>query len=177
MSTDHEQTPRKLVYLRDHAPRPRARALRPERRPSPPAHPELASEAAWLGRLLLTVSGMIAIYWLLILSGALDMEGDAGGNWSVSRLFAHVYVVGTAALAARQLLNGAARAPLLVAFAASSLIVVAVEGLAHLLINTDLSRISLAARTDILARTAMLVVGVWAGSYALRADRRSAAGG
>ena len=176
MSTDHEQTPRKLVYLRDHAPRPRARAQRPERKPPTPAHPELASEAAWLGRLLLAISGMIAIYWLLVLSGALDPEVDADGNWSVSRLFAHVYVVGASVLAARQLLSGAARAALLVAFAASGLIVVAIEGLAHLMINADLSRISLAARTDILARTAMLGVGVWAASYSLRAERRSAAG-
>jgi hypothetical protein len=175
MPTDHEQTPRKLVYLRDHAPRPRARTLRTERKPQPSAHPDLASEAAWLGRLLLTAAGSIAIYWVLILSGAIHPEGEAALNWSASRLLAHIYVAGAAAFAARQLLRGATRASLMVAFAASGLIVISLEGLAHLVINADLSRISLAGRTDILMRTAMLAIGVWAGSYALRADRRIAA--
>jgi len=164
MPTDHEQTPRKLVYLRDHAPRPRSRTLRPERKPSAASHPDLAGEAAWLGRLLLTVSGAIAIYWVLILSGAVRPEGEAAWNWTISRLLAHVYVAGAAALAARQLLRGNPRGTLLVAFAASGLIVVSIEGLA---------RISLAARTDILTRTAALALGVWASSYALRAERRS----
>jgi hypothetical protein len=172
MPTDHEQTPRKLVYLRDHAPRPRSRTLRNDRKPQVSAHPELANEAAWLGRLLLAAAGAIAIYWVLILSGAVRPEGEAAVNWTASRLLAHLYVAGTSAFAARQLLRGAMRAPLLVAFAASGLIVVALEGLAHLIFNADLSRISLAARTDLLMRTAILVVGIWACSYALRADRR-----
>lgn len=176
MPTDHEQTPRKLVYLRDHAPRPRSRTLRSDRKPQTAAHPELANEAAWLGRLLLTAAGSIAVYWVLVLSGAVHPEGEAAANWTVSRLLAHVYVAGTSAFAARQLLRGAMRAPLLVAFAASGLIVVSLEGLAHLIVNADLSRISLAARTDLLLRTAMLVVGIWASSYALRADRRGASG-
>jgi hypothetical protein len=93
----------------------------------------------------------------------------------VSRLFAHAYVAGICAFAARQLLRGNARATLLVAFASSGLILVAVEGLAHLVVSTDLSRISLAARTDILTRSAMLGLGVWAASFALRADRRPSA--
>ncbi len=70
---------------------------------------------------------------------------------------------------------GDAVRPQPVAFAASGLILVAIEGLAHLVFSTDLSRISLAARTDILTRSGMLGLGVWAASYALRADRRSAA--
>lgn len=174
MSTDHERTPHKLVYLRDHAPRPRTRNVRVERKP-PVAHPELASEAAWLGRLLLAAAGMIVIHWLLVLSGAVEVEGDASSNWTVSRLFAHAYVAGIATFAARQLLRGNARAALLVAFASSGLILVAIEGLAHLVVSTDLSRVSLAARTDILTRSAMLGLGVWAASYALRVDRRPSA--
>jgi hypothetical protein len=173
MSTDHEQTPRKLVYLRDHAPRARTRATRSERKPPAAPHPELVGEAAWLGRSLLAIAGGIAIYWVLILSGAVRAEGEAW-NWTVSRLLAHIYVAASSVLAARRLLRGSPRAPLLVAFAASSLMVVSIEGLAHLMVSADLSRISLAARTDILARTAMLVLGVWAGSYALRTERRSA---
>lgn len=148
--------------------------MRVERKP-PASHPELASEAAWLGRLLLAAAGMIVIHWLLVLSGAVEVEGDASANWTVSRLFAHAYVAGIAAFAARQLLRGNARAALLVAFASSGLILVAIEGLAHLVVNTDLSRISLAARTDILTRSAMLGLGVWAASYALRGDRRPSA--
>jgi hypothetical protein len=174
MSTEHERTPHKLVYLRDHAPRPKARSARVERKP-PVAHPELASEAAWLGRLLLAASGMILIHWLIVLSGAVDVEGDATTNWTASRLLAHAYVAAVSAFSARQLLRGNSRAALLVAFAASGLILVAMEGLAHLLVSTDLSRISLAARTDILTRSGMLGLGVWAGSYALRSDRRAAA--
>jgi hypothetical protein len=172
MATDHEQTPRKLVYLRDHAPRPRARATRPERKPPPVVHPELASEASWLGRLLMAVSGLLAIHWLLVSSGAVQAEGEVAASWSASPLFANAYVAVTAALAARQLLHGALRAPVLVALAASGMIVIAVEGLAHLVVNTDLSRISLGARVDILVRTAILAIGVWGVSYALRADRR-----
>lgn len=172
MSTDHERTPHKLVYLRDHAPRPKARSVRVERKPTAP-HPDLAGEAAWLGRLLFAASGLIVIHWLLVLSGAFDVEGDASTGWTASRLLAHAYVAGSCAFAARHLLRGNPRAALVIAFAASGLMVVAVEGLAHLVINTDLSRMSLAARTDILTRSGMLGLGVWAASYALRADRRT----
>ena len=174
MSTEHERTPHKLVYLRDHAPRPKTRSTRVDRKP-PAAHPELAGEAAWLGRMLLAASGMIVIHWLLVLSGAVEVEGDAATNWTASRLLAHAYVVAIAAFSARQLLRGNARAPLLLAFAASGLVLVSIEGLAHLVVSTDLSRISLAARTDILTRSAMLGLGIWTASYALRADRRSIA--
>lgn len=173
MSTDHEQTPRKLVYLRDHAPRARARASRTERKLPPATHPELASEAVWLGRLLMGVSGLLALQCLLVASGAAHPEAALAASWSASALLANVYVVVTTGLASRQLLHGALRAPALVALAASGMIVVAVEGLAHLVINTDLSRISLGARMDILARTAMLAIGVWSASYALRSERRA----
>lgn len=174
MSTDHERTPHKLVYLRDHAPRSRTRNVRVERR-APLAPPDLAGEAAWLGRLLFAASGLIVIHWLLVLSGAFDVEGDGSTSWTASRLLAHAYVAGTSAVAARQLLRGNARAPLTIAFAASALVIVAMEGLAHLVLNTDLSRMSLAARTDILTRSGMLGLGIWAASYTLRAERRSSA--
>lgn len=174
MSTEHERTPHKLVYLRDHAPRSKVRNTRVDRK-SPVPHTELAGEAAWLGRILLATSGMIVIHWLLVLTGALEVEGDAATNWTASRLFAYAYVAGITAFSARQVLRGNARAPLLVAFAASGLMLVSIEGLAHLVVSTDLSRISLASRTDILTRSAMLGLGVWAASYALRADRRTVA--
>ena len=164
------------MYLRDHAPRPRtSKIARPERKQQPVAHPDLASEASWLGRLLMAVSGLLAIHWLLVSSGAVQAEGEIAASWSGSPLFANAYVAVTSALAARQLLHGAGRAPVLVALAASGIVVIAVEGLAHLVVNTDLSRISLGARVDILARTAMLAIGIWGVSYALRADRRQAA--
>lgn len=174
MATDHEQTPRKLVYLRDHSQRLRTRTVRPERKPPPSPHPELASEAAWLGRSLMLVSAGIAVYWLLILSGAIHPEGGAAWTWTVSHSLAQIFVALAAALAARLLLRAAPRAPLFVAIAAGGLIVTSIEGLAHLVINGDLSQISLSVRTDILTRSGMLAVGVWAGSFALRADRRTA---
>lgn len=141
----------------------------------PVAHPELASEASWLGRLLMSVWALLAVHWLLVSSGAVQAEGEVAANWSASPLLANAYVIVTTALASRQLLQGAPRAPVLIALAASGMIVVALEGLAHLVINTDLSRISLGARVDILARTAILAIGIWGVSYALRADRRPTA--
>jgi hypothetical protein len=170
MSTDHERIPPKLVYLRDHAPRPKPRSGRVERRP--PSQPELASEAMWLGWLLLAASGMIAIHWLLVLSGAIAVEGDSSTSWTASRLVRHLYVALAAAAASRQLLRGSERAPLLVAFAASALILVAIEGRAHLVVDIDLSRMSLASRTDILTRSGLLGLGVWAASFATRANRQ-----
>jgi hypothetical protein len=174
MATEREQTPRKLVYLRDHTPRPRARVARSERKSAPSAHPELAGEAAWLGRSLLAVSGGIVVYWLLVLTGAIRPEGQAAWNWTVSHSLAHVFLAFAAGLAARLVLRGQVRAPLFVALSAGALIVVALEGLAHHVVNGDLSQISLAARTDILTRAAMLAIGVWAASFALRAARRPA---
>mgnify|MGYP001230600796 CR=1 FL=1 len=175
MSTDHERIPHKLVYLRDHAPRPKPRSGRVERKPPGAHHPELAGESAWLGRLLLVTSGMLVIHWLLVLSGAIEVEGDPSTSWTASRLLAHAYVTVIAAVASRHLLRGSERAPLLVAFASSALILVAIEGLAHLVVNTDLSRMSLASRTDILTRSGMLGLGVWSASFAMRANRRPGA--
>lgn len=125
----------------------------------------------WLGRLLLAASGMIAIHWLLVLSGAIVVEGDSSMSWTASRLVGHLYVATVAALASRQLLRGNELAPVLVAFAASALILVAIEGLAHLVVDTDLSRMSLASRTDILTRSGLLGLGIWAASFATRAIR------
>ncbi|MBM4243320.1 MAG: hypothetical protein FJ148_05820 [Deltaproteobacteria bacterium] len=174
MSTDHEHSPQKLVYLRDRAPRTKARNARAEREP-PVAHPDLANEATWLGRLLLAAAGLITIHGLLVLSGTLDADGDSVASSAASQLVAHAYLAAMVAFAAHQLLRGRERAPVLVAFAASGLILVALEVLTHLVVSADLSRISLAARTDILARSGMLGLGVWAGSYALRAGRRPGA--
>lgn len=145
--------------------------MRPERKAPPAVHPELASEAAWLGRLLLAVAGGVVVYWMLITSGAIRLEGEAW-NWTISQSLPHLFVALSTAWAARLLMRGATRAPLVVALAAGGLIVVAIEGLVHLVVNGDLSQISLAVRTDILTRTAMLAIGVWASSYALRAERR-----
>ncbi|MEW6272148.1 MAG: hypothetical protein AB1689_22935 [Thermodesulfobacteriota bacterium] len=175
MATEREQTPRKLVYLRDHTPKPRGRPGRTERKTVPSAHPELAGEAAWLGRSLLAVAGGILVYWLLILTGAIRPEGQAAWNSVVSHSLAHVFLAFATGLAARLVLRGQARAPLFVALAAGALIVVAIEGLAQHVVGGDLSKISLAVRTDILTRAAMLAIGIWAASYALRTERRPAA--
>jgi len=121
--------------------------------------------------MLLTVAGGVVVYWLLLASGAIRLEGEAW-NWTISQSLGHLFVALTAAWAARLMVRGATRAPLVVALAAGGLIVVAIEGLVHLVVNGDLSQISLAVRTDILTRTAMLAIGIWASSYALRAERR-----
>lgn len=172
MPTDREQTPRKLVYLRDHTPKPRGRATRIERKVAPSTHPELAGEAAWLGRSLLAVSGGIVVYWLLMITGAVRPEGQAAWNWTMSHSLPHLFLALVTAFAARLVLRSQSRAALFVALAAGALIVVAIEGLAHHVVSGDLSKISLAVRTDILTHAAMLAIGVWAASYALRVDRR-----
>jgi hypothetical protein len=172
MASDQEQTSRKLVYLRDHSPRIRPRTIRSERKPQQPPPADLAGEAAWLGRSLFAVAGAAAVYWLLVSTGGIRPEGDEAWRWTMSHSLSHAFVTGTCGLAARVLLRGAPRATLFIALAAGGMIVTALEGLTHLLISGDLAQISLSARTDILARAALLAIGIWASSYALRADRR-----
>jgi hypothetical protein len=172
MASDQEQTSRKLVYLRDHSPRLRPRTSRSDRKPQQPPHADLAGESVWLGRSLFVVAGGAAVYWLLIATSGIRPEGDEAWRWTMSHSLSHAFVAGTSALAARVLLRGGQRATLFIALAAGGMIVTALEGLTHLLISGDLSQISLSARTDILARAALLAIGIWASSYALRTERR-----
>lgn len=170
MSVDREQSPQKLVYLRDHTPRPRNRASQRERRSTSVTRPELASEAAWLGRALLLVAAVTLLYWLAVVSGAVAPESDESWRWTLAHSLAHLFLAASAAMAGRLLLQSGPRAPLFVAVAAGALVVIALEGLTRVVIVGGLSEVSLSTRSDI---PALLAVGIWAGSYALRADRRA----
>ena len=169
MSIDREQSPQKLVYLRDHTPRPRNRATRQERRSASSARPELASEAAWLCRALLLVSLVTSLYWIAVVSGAVALDSDESWRWTVAHSLAHLFLAASAAMAGRVLLQSGPRAPLFVAVAAGGLLVIALEGLTRVVIVGGFSEVSLSTRSDI---PALLAMGIWAGSYALRADRR-----
>jgi hypothetical protein len=176
MAADREQAPRKLVYLRDRAARPKARPVRQDKKPRPLAATDLHAEGIWLGRTLFLVAAGTAIYWLMVLSGAIHAGvGALAWRSTVTMLFAQAVVVGTNGLAALRLLRDSTRQVAHVALAAGAAIAVAVEGLARLVIGGDLSDLTLSTRVDILANTAALGVGIWALSYALRAQRRDAA--
>lgn len=171
MAVDREQSPQKLIYLRDHTARSRTRSLRHERRPPPSSPPELAGEAIWLGRVLLGVSAVTLAYWLAVMSGAAVQEGEEW-RWTLSHSLAHLFLAASAALAGRLLLRNAPRAPLFVAVAAGGLVVTALEGLTRAVIASSFSDISLGGRSDILTKAIVLAAGIWSCSYALRADRR-----
>lgn len=173
MAVDHDHAPRKLVYLRDRASRPRPRPSRAERRSPARAVGDLAGEATWLGRALFVVAGGTVTYWLLALSGAVDTgRGSAALRSLAAASLAHAFLTGTTGVAALRLLRDAGRCTAQVALAAGALIVIALEGIGGLVLGGDLAEVSLAQRTEILANAAALAVGVWAGSYAFRAQRR-----
>jgi hypothetical protein len=121
---------------------------------------------------LLVVASVTALYWLAVVTGAVTAEGEESWRWTLSHSLAHLFLAASAAMAGRLLLQSGPRAPLFVAVAAGGLVVIALEGLTRMVIVGGLSEISLSARSDILTKAAVLAVGIWAGSYALRADRR-----
>jgi hypothetical protein len=172
MAADQEQSPRKLVYLRDHTPKLRNRSPRQERRTTAAPRPELASEAAWLGRSLILLSVVTLMYWLAVATGAVLAESEESWRWTLSHSLAHLFLAASSGMAGRLLLQNGTRAPLFVAVAAGGLVVIALEGLTRMVIVGGLAEISLGARSDILTKAGVLAAGIWAGSYALRADRR-----
>jgi hypothetical protein len=173
MAAEQDQSPRKLVYLRDRTPRPKARLPRADRRvPSPPAG-DLIGEATWLGRALFVVAGGMVAYWLLAVVGAIRV-GSEGGVWRslATSSLAHLFLTGTCGFAAVTLLRDTVRSSVPVAAAASALVLVTLESLGRLLVSGDLAEVSLSVRTQILASAGGLAVGVWALSYSIRLQRR-----
>jgi hypothetical protein len=172
MKTDNEQTPPKLVYLRDRvsraAPRPRKAAHKAVVRPGD----ELASEAIWLGRSLFVIATTIGVYCLLVFSGSVVIPGGEVRQWLLSLLIGDLFVGSAAAAGGILLLRESKRAAVHVSFAAGALIVVALEGLTHLVVSGDLGELTLTARLEVLLRSAAMAVGVWAISYVVRAQKR-----
>lgn len=173
MAVDQDSAPRKLVYLRDRTLRSRPRTARPDRRATIQPATELVGEATWLGRVLFVVAASAVAYWILVLWGALQpSRGEETWRVLATTSLAHAFMLGSCALAAHRLLRDATRSTVYVAVAAGALIVVALEGLAGLLVSGELSDVSLSVRSEILATAANLAIGVWAFSYALRLQRR-----
>jgi len=172
MKTGDEQTPPKLVYLRGRAPRAVARARKPARRPSIGPVDELASEAVWLGRSLFVVAGAIGVYCALILTGSIQGDGEESRHWLLSLLVGDVFVGLCSAAGGVLLMREVKRASLYVALAAGALIVVALQGLTHLVVSGELVELTLTARLEVLLRSATMALGVWAISFLIRAAKR-----
>lgn len=176
MAADRGQSSHKLVYLRDHTPRPRARTARNARRSPAPPPADLAAEGTWLGRALLVVAAGLAVYWLGVLVGAARPETDHAWRHASSHALPHLFLATSAAFAARTLLRATSPASLLVGIVAGAMIVLALEGITRAMTAGDLGDLSLSVRTNVLVQTATLAIGIWAGSFALRAQRRAEAG-
>lgn len=173
MAAEGGQSSQKLVYLRDHTPRPRTRSARNTQKSPTPPPADLAAEGAWLGRSLLVVAAGLALYWLGVLGGPTRPASDEGWVWVASHALPHLFLAASAAYAARALLQAESRTSLLVGVVASALIVLALEGLSRAMSGSDLGDLSLGVRANVLVQTATLAIGVWAGSFAIRTERRS----
>ena len=174
MAAERGQSSQKLVYLRDHTPRPRSRIARNSQRSTPPPA-DLASAATWLARSLLVGAGGLLLYWMGLASGTSHPGGSESWRWASSHALPHLFLAGSAAFTARTLLRSEERAHLFVALVAGALIVLALEGLTRAVIGGDLGDLSLSVRTDVLVHTGTLAIGVWAASFAVRSDSRPAA--
>jgi len=173
MAAERDQSPRKLVYLRDRAARPKPRAPRSDRRAPNPPTGDLIGEAIWLGRALFVVAAGTISYWLLVVIGAIRVASE-GGAWRslASASLAHLFLTASSGLAAVTLLRDAVRSAVPVSAAASALVLMTLESLGRLLVSGDLAEVSLSVRTQILANAGGLAIGVWALSYAIRLQRR-----
>lgn len=143
-----------------------------ERRPATQPARDLAAEATWLGRTLFVVAAGTVAYWLLALSGAFRPAHGGGLRALATASLAQAFLASSAGVAAMRLLRDAAGCGVHVALASGALVAVALSGLARLLVDGDLSEVSLAVRAEILAEAGGLAIGLWAFSYALRAQRR-----
>lgn len=174
MAAEREQSSQKLVYLRDHANKPRSRTLRTTRRGSSPPPAEMAAEGTWLARSLIIVAGALVFYWLGVLGGAMQPETEEAWRWTSSHAMPQLFLAAGAAFAARSISRGETRSGLLVGLVAGGLIVLALGGIGRALVGEGLGDLSLSVRTDVLLQTATLAIGVWAASFAMRSERHQA---
>lgn len=177
MAAEREQSSAKLIYLRDHAPR-RSRGDRRDRkarRNEPPPAAELASESVWLGRALVLVTVGIVFYWVGIFGGATRPGSDEAWRWAISHALPHLFVAVSAAYTAHRLLSGNPTGGTLpIGLVAGALVVLALEGITRTMTGEPLEDLSLGVRTGVLVQTALLAVGVWTASFAIRCSIRLA---
>lgn len=167
MAAEREQSPPKLVYLRERTQRPPVRRRSTRVVDEPPATGN--AEAVWLSRAILAVAAFTAGYWLLLGAGLVEEHSVEGRQWLAATSVAHLFVVTTALLASIFLARDTARGVLFLAIAAAAMVIVAVEGIAHLIATGSLAAMSLQTRIEILGKTAELLIGAWGLSYCLRA--------
>ncbi|MBM4266497.1 MAG: hypothetical protein FJ144_07805 [Deltaproteobacteria bacterium] len=129
-------------------------------------------EAIWLGRSLLVLAGFVLVYWTTLAAGVGQATSDETWRWTVSHSLPHLFLVTTSAIAARSLLRGDPHSSMIVAVVAGALIVLALEGIARAAIGGSFDDSSLTAHTDVLTRAVTLAMGIWAASFAIRAERR-----
>ncbi len=173
MAANHEQSSRKLVYLRDHTPRKRLRGGRVTRQSPTPPPADLVAEGTWLGRALLVVTAGLSVYWLAVLVGVTRPETDEAWRHAFSHGLPHLFLAASAALSAHALLRTTSHPSLPFGMTAGAMIVLALEGITRAMTAGDLGDLSLNVRTNVLIQTAALAIGIWAASFALRSQRRT----
>lgn len=113
---------------------------------------------------------------MLVVAGALHPNPGEGAFRELGGdSLAHLFLTVSCGAAALRLLRDVGRSSAHVALAAGALVFMTLYRLAHLVVDGDLSEVSLSVRTEILANAAGLAIGIWAFSYALRLQRRDRA--
>lgn len=168
MASDPDQTPRKLIYLRDHAGRGRTRRKRRRRDPEVGAPNDLDSEGVWLGRGLLALVAGLVLHWVGLTAAA---PGGVPGEVSAAPMFpdlSHLVCAALALYGARSIRGGYESAPIVVAIAAGAILLVALQGLGSSLIGEPLDHLTPGTRADVLLYAVLLGFGLWSWSWALR---------
>lgn len=168
MPSQREQRSQKLVYLRDRAPRAKARAAHKGRARPIDVSSSPDSETLWLARFCFGVAGILLLYWLGVLGFHGGPQNADTWSWILSEGFPHLVVAVGAAFVAQSLLRSGPRAPQWVALLAGGLIILSLQGITRAMVAGDLDHLSLTIRIEVFVRTATLAIGIWAASYALR---------
>ena len=168
MASRREQSSEKLVYLRDRAPRAKARASPPGRVVPMTVQKTRDTEAQWLARACFAVAGVLLLYWLGVLGVTPESQGPATWISSLSEGLPHLVVAIAAGFTAQSLLQSDQRTRQKLGIFAGGLLILSFQGITRAILGSDLEHLSLSLRLEVLLRTATFAVGIWAASYALR---------
>lgn len=169
MASDPEQTPRKLIYLRDHAGRGRTRRKRRRREPPAGVPQDLDTEGIWLARGLLALFAGLLLNWVgLVATAPGGVPGEVSTAGAIPDL-SHLVCAGLALYAARSVRGSQTQAPIVVAILAGTVLLVALQGLGTALVGGPLDHLTPGTRADVLLYTTLLGFGLWCSSWALRA--------
>ncbi len=163
----------KLVYMRDHAARPKPRRPRPDRKIAPQSIGELAGEAGWLARALFAIAlGIVAMALMHASAAATAPRGSDDAQILSMTLAGSLFVIACCTMAAWRLLRAPATSAIHLAAAAGTLALHAVEGVARVSTEALPVEPTLAHRFDVLAIGAGLATAAWGISFAQRLLRR-----